>query len=108
MEACGMSGWGAPQVAVPLNDGTQLLIGPNGVQAGEQLYPLATIHDARLVSPRPETIALRLANEGLVELQPDQQGDAARALEAIYRLRPDLRPAGFEPVSSLPPTFPPP
>lgn len=103
-----MSGWGAPEVSIPLRDGAELRVGPAGVRVGDQVFSLHTLHDARLVSPAPETIALRLADERLEEYQPAQPGDAAIALEAIYRLRPDLRPAGFAPVLSLPPTFPPP
>jgi hypothetical protein len=108
MKECGMSGWGAPEVTIPLRDGTVLRVGPEGVHVGDQVFSLRALHDARLVSPAPETIALRLADERLVECQPARPGDAAVALEAIYRLRPDLRPAGFAPLHSLPPTFPPP
>jgi hypothetical protein len=103
-----MSGWGAPEVSIPLRDGAELRVGPEGVRMGDQVFSLHALHDARLVSPEPETIALRLTDERLVEYQPARPGDAAIALEAIYRLRPDLRPAGFAPVLSLPPTFPPP
>ncbi len=103
-----MSGWGAPEVSIPLRGGAELRVGPEGVRVGDQVFSLHALHDARLVSPAPETIALRLADERLVEYQPARPGDAAIALEAIYRLRPDLRPAGFAPVLSLPPTFPPP
>jgi hypothetical protein len=103
-----MNGWGAPEVSIPLRDGAELRVGPEGVRVGDQVFSLHALHDARLVSPEPETIALRLMDERLVEYQPARPGDAAVALEAIYRLRPDLRPAGFAPVHSLPPTFPPP
>jgi len=103
-----MSGWGAPEVSIPLRDGAELRVGPEGVRVGDQVFSLPALHDARLVSPAPETIALRLTDERLVEYQPARPGDAAIALEALYRLRPDLRPAGFAPILSLPPTFPPP
>ncbi|HZC76648.1 MAG TPA: hypothetical protein VE258_02805, partial [Ktedonobacterales bacterium] len=103
-----MSGWGAPEVSIPLRDGAELRVGPEGVRVGDQVFSLHALRDARLVSPAPETIAMRLADERLVEYQPARPGDAAVALEAIYRLRPDLRPAGFAPVHALPPTFPPP
>src|SRR5260221_1217259 len=103
-----MSGWGAPEVSIPLREGAELRVGPEGVRVGDQVFSLHALHDARLVSPAPETIALRLPDERLVEDQPARPGAAAIALEAIYRLRPDLRPAGFAPLHSLPPTFPPP
>jgi hypothetical protein len=103
-----MSGWGAPEVTIPLSDGAVLRVGPEGVRVGDEVFAWHALLDARLVSPAPETIALRLADERQVECQPARPGDAAVALEAIYRLRPDLRPAGFAPVHSLPPSFPPP
>lgn len=103
-----MSGGGAAWVAVPLRDGTELRVTPEGVHASDRLYEIARIQDARQVSPDPVTIALRVAGAGMVEFQPARPEDGMVALEAIFRLRPDIRPAGFEPAVAVPPTFPPP
>lgn len=102
-----MSSGGAPELAIPLRDGRELRVTPEGVHVGEQTIALASIQDARQVAPDPETIALRVAGTGLVEFQPAQPGDGALVLEAIYRLRPDLRPPGFEVRPPLPGAFPP-
>jgi hypothetical protein len=56
---------------------------------------LARIQDARQVSPNPLTIALRVAGMGLLEFEPKDAGEGRAALEALYRLRPELRPVGF-------------
>jgi hypothetical protein len=75
---------------------------------GERTFALADIQDARQVAPDPVTIALRVANERHgVELQPAQAADGALLLEALFRLRPELRPAGFELPVTLPAGFPP-
>lgn len=119
-----MSGSGAALVSIPLRDGTQLSVTPAGIQLGAAFIELARIQDARQVAPDPETFALRAAGTGLVEFQPIRPGDGAIALEALFRMRPDLRPAGFigpseghgyplpPPPPSLPypsaPGFPPP
>ena len=103
-----MSGGGAALVGIPLRDGSELRVTPEGVRTGDRLYEIERIQDARQVSPDPETIALRVAGAGLVEFQPARRGDGAVVLEAIFRLRPALRPPGFEPVHSVPPGFPPP
>lgn len=102
-----MSGGGAALVAIPLRDGTELRVTPEGVRAGDRLYEIARIQDARQVSPDPVTIALRVSGAGMVEFQPARPEDATVALEAIFRLRPDIRPAGFEPAPAMPPGFPP-
>jgi hypothetical protein len=101
-----MAGEGSPVVVIPLRDGSELHIGPEGVQVGERLYVLGSIQDARQVAPDPETIALRVAGAGLVEFQPTRPGDGAVALDALFRLRPDLRHAGFEPAPTIPRGFP--
>src|SRR5579883_259349 len=85
----------APLASILLRDGTTLQIAPDGVRAGDKVIELAKIQDARRVSPNPETIAFRVAGMGLLEYQPEREGDGATALEALYRLRPELRPAGF-------------
>ncbi|HST88666.1 MAG TPA: hypothetical protein VLJ14_09825, partial [Ktedonobacterales bacterium] len=92
-----MSGGAAPLIAIALRDGTVLRVEAVGVRLGDRLYELARIQDARQVAPDPETFALRVAGSGLVEFQPAHVGDGAVALEELFRLRPDLRPAGFEP-----------
>jgi hypothetical protein len=95
-------------ITIALRDGTHASIGSDGVRVGERLFALANIQDARQVAPDPETFALRVANERhVVELQPVQPGDGALLLEALFRLRPELRPAGFEPPVNLPAGFPP-
>jgi hypothetical protein len=100
----------APLASILLRDGTTLQIAPDGVRAGDKVIELAKIQDARRVSPNPETIAFRVAGMGLLEYQPEREGDGATALEALYRLRPELRPAGFGvPAGAYPypyPTYP--
>ena len=122
-----MGGSGAPPVSIPLRDGTQLSVTPAGIQLGAQFFELSRIQDARQVSPDPETFALRVAGAGLVEFQPTRPGDGTIALAALFRFRPDLRPAGFvgptegagyppppppaipyPPAPGYPPTFAPP
>jgi hypothetical protein len=102
-----MDGEATPGVRVAARDGGDLSVSAQGVRLGERLFPLDRIHDARQVSPNPETIALRVAGFPLVEFRPARQGEGRLALEAIYRLRPDLRPIGFEGPETVPPGFPP-
>lgn len=102
-----MSGGGESLVSIPLRDGTQLSVTSIGVQIGDRLFELARIQDARQVAPDPETVALRVAGAGLVEFQPARPGDGTVALEALFRLRPDLLPAGFT-LPSDAPVYPPP
>ncbi|HEX8035915.1 MAG TPA: hypothetical protein VF510_18815 [Ktedonobacterales bacterium] len=102
-----MSGGGMPLAAIPLRDGSQLHITQEGVKIGERFYALASIQDARQVVPEPETVALRVAGVGLVEFQPARAGDGVVALEALFRLRPELRPAGFVPQASPQAPYPP-
>ena len=105
-----------PSAAVLLRDGGELKVDAQGVHAGEAFYPLSAIQDARQIAPDPETIGMLVAGMGLVTMVLVRPGDAAIALEALYRLRPDLRPAGFYPPSgafgppqgSWPYTAPPP
>lgn len=97
-----------PIVTIPLRDGTQASVGFDRVHVGERNFAVADIQDARQVAPDPVTIALRVANEPRgVDLQPAQPGDGALVLEALFRVRPELRPAGFEPPATLPADFPP-
>lgn len=97
-----------PFVTIPLRDGTSATVGFAGVRVGDRTFALADIQDARQVAPDPVTVALRVANERhVVELQPTQPGDGALFLEAVFRLRPELRPAGFESPAMIPPEFPP-
>ena len=102
-----MDGATTPGVRVAARDGGELSVSPDGVRIGARHFPLERIQDARQVSPDPETIALRVAGFPLVEFRPARQGDGRLALEAIYRLRPDLRPVGFEGPETLPAGFPP-
>ncbi len=95
-----MSGGGVPLAVISLRDGSELHVTQAGVKIGERFYTLASIQDARQVAPDPETIALRIAGTGLVEFQPARAGDGAMALEALFRLRPELRPAGFAPPNT--------
>lgn len=90
-----MSGGATPLASIPLRDGTELQIAPDGVRNGSKVIELAKIQDARRVSPSPEIIALRVAGMGLLEYEPERDGDGTIALEALYQLRPDLRPVGF-------------
>jgi hypothetical protein len=97
-----------PIVTIPLRNGALAAVGHDGVHVGERTFALADIQDARQVAPDPVTIALRVANERhVVELQPAQAADGALLLEALFRLRPELRPAGFEAPATLPAVFPP-
>src|SRR5262249_29372288 len=74
-----------------------------------QLFEVTRLQDARQVAPDPLTIAVRVAGERqLIEFQPQQPQEGLVALEAIYRLRPDLRPAGFETPAAVPGAWPPP
>jgi hypothetical protein len=102
-----MAGSGGAMVAIPLAGGGELRVSTEAVTLGERRYELGRIQDALQVSPEPETVALRVAGAGMVEFRPARQGDGRVALEAIYRLRPELRPAGFEPMGALPQGFPP-
>lgn len=98
----------APFVTIPLQDGTQATVARDALRMGERTFAIDDIQDARQVAPDPVTIALRVANERhVVELQPAQPGDGALLLEALFRLRPELRPAGFEPPTTIPAGFPP-
>ena len=103
-----MADAGGALVVIALAEGGELRVGADAVTVGERRYELARVQDALQVSPEPETIALRVAGAGLVDFRPARQGDGRVALEAIYRLRPDLRPAGFEPATSWLPGAPPP
>jgi len=97
-----------PFVTIPLRNGALAAVGHDGVHVGERTFALADIQDARQVAPDTATIALRVANERHgVELQPAQAADGALLLEALFRLRPELRPAGFESPATLPAGFPP-
>ena len=90
-----MSGGVAPLVNIELRDGSWLQIAAESVRHGNRIIELAKIQDARQVSPNPMTIALRVAGMGLLEFEPKNAGEGLAALEALYHLRPELRPAGF-------------
>jgi hypothetical protein len=99
-----------PLVRITLRNGETVTVGHDGIHLGERLFALDDIQDARQVSPDPETIALRVAGRGMIEFQPAHAGEGQLSLEALFRLRPDLRPAGFEPPPAIPdwwPTTPP-
>jgi hypothetical protein len=109
---------------IPLRDGRTLRVDAQGVHVNDALYPLDAIQDARIVSPEPKTIGLRVAVGGLVTLVPERPEDADLALEQLYQLRPALRPAGYgnamvppyapplsylpPPLYGAPPAYPPP
>ncbi len=101
-----MSGGVAPLASITLRDGTQLQVATDGVHHGSQIISLAKIQDARRVSPNPEVIALRVAGTGLVEFEPEQSGEGSVLLEALFQLRPDLRPAGFGSQEASPSGYP--
>lgn len=98
-----------PGVTIALRDGAELRIAPDGLRVGDRFIELGRLQDARQVAPDPLTIAVRASGERqLLEFQPQQPQDGALALEAIYRLRPDLRPAGFVSPAAIPGSWPPP
>ena len=97
-----------PFLTIPLRDGSRAALGDKRMCVGEREFAVADIQDARQVAPDPQTIALRVAGERHgVELQPMQPEEGALLLEAIFRLRPALRPAGFDAPTTLPAGFPP-
>ena len=98
-----VSGGAAPLASIPLRDGTQLQVAADGVRHGSRLIEVARIQDARQVSPSPEAIALRVGGMGLLEFEPEHTGDGAVVLEALFQLRPDLRPVGFGAPADVPP-----
>jgi hypothetical protein len=99
-------GGATPLASISLRDGTQLQVAADGVHHGSRLIELAKIQDARQVSPSPEAIALRVAGMGLLEFEPERTGDGAVALEALFQLRPDLRPVGFGAPAAAPAGYP--
>lgn len=90
-----MSG-ATPLLTIPLRDGSAAELTPAGIRVGERQFELARVQDARRVVPNPETIALRVKGAGLVEFLPAREGDGDVFLGALFSLRPDLQPAGFE------------
>jgi Membrane domain of glycerophosphoryl diester phosphodiesterase len=99
-------GGATPLASILLRDGTQLQVSADGVHHGSRLIELAKIQDARQVSPSPEAIALRVAGMGLLEFEPEKTGDGAVALEALFQLRPDLRPVAFGAPAAAPAGYP--
>lgn len=98
-----------PGVTIALRDGSVLRIAPNGLHIADRFVELGRLQDARQVAPDPLTIAVRASGERqLIEFQPQQPQDGDVALETIYRLRPDLRPAGFVSPVAIPGSWPPP
>ena len=94
----------APLARIPLLDGRELVITPDGARVGERIYLMSRIQEARLLFLNPETIGLRMADIGLVEYSVARPGDGQRALDALYYLRPELRRAD----APTPAPFPPP
>lgn len=88
-----MSQQSIPPTIGRLVDGRELRVAEDGVHVADHVYPLALIREAYLLYLSPETIALSLSNVGLVEFSFERQGDGVAALEALYRLRPELRRA---------------
>src|SRR5262249_29574669 len=103
-----MTGPGVLPVTIPLRGGTELQVDVNGVSLDGRRYELDRIQDARQVAPEPGTFARRIAGVGLLEFQRERPGDGRIALEGLYRLRPELRPAGFAPFPMAPGDVPPP
>ena len=103
-----------PPTRAPLIDGRDLRVEADGVHVGEQFYPLTQIQEARMLFLRPETIALTLASVGQVEYSFARPGDGVAALEALSRLRPEMRrpdapaPALDAPAGYLASVAPPP
>lgn len=83
-----------PQVIIPLIDGRFLAIAPDGLRDGQRFFALSTLISAERLTTVPETLAFEIQKLGQVVFQPARHGDAAVALDALYRLRPKLRPAG--------------
>ncbi|MDE3228500.1 MAG: hypothetical protein KGO05_01365 [Chloroflexota bacterium] len=109
-----MSQQHVPPTSGRLIDGRELRVTEDGVQVEERAYPLSRIQEASLLFQHPETIALRLSDVGQVEFSFARQGDGLTALEALYRLRPELRradaptPAVHAPAGYFAPVAPPP
>lgn len=80
-----------PPVSGRLIDGRELRVESDGVHIGERLHPLSRMQEARLLFRRPETIGLRMSDIGQVEYSFARAGDGVAALEALCRLRPELR-----------------
>ena len=97
---------GSRETLIALRDGTRLSIGEREIRLGERAIPLSSLEEARLTATQPETITLRAQGIGVFEAQPAQPGDGAIALEAIYRVRADLRPFGYG-FPPPPPGYPP-
>src|SRR5215470_12363744 len=98
-----------PAVPIELRDGSELRITSQGLHIGDRLIEIGRLQDARQVAPDPLTIAVRASGERqIIEFQPQQPHEGVIALEAIYRLRPDLRPAGFGAPTAMPGAWPPP
>lgn len=106
-EASGQPEGNAPLVALTLRDGRSASIAPDALRIGDESFALDRLQDARQIVPEPPTIAVRIAARGLVEFTPVSTEQACLALEAIYRLRPDLRPVGFEAPAEVPAWWPP-
>lgn len=98
---------GSDGVSIPLRDGTRLRVGEREARIGERVIPLSALDDARLTATQPETLTLRVQGGDPIEAQPANPGDGAVALEAIYHVRADLRPAGSVTMTP-PPGYPPP
>lgn len=82
-----------PQVVIPLIDGRSLVITPDGLREGDRSFAFTTILHAEILATVPETLALEVKQIGQIVFQLARPGDGAVALDALYRLRPELRPA---------------
>lgn len=90
-----------------LRDGRMMNVDERGLHVGETVYSLDQIQDARIVSPEPATIGLRVASVGLVTLMPVRSEDAHAALDRLFQMRPALRPAGYGDAAQGQPASPP-
>jgi len=81
-----------PHVVIPLIDGRSLIIAPDGIRDGQRFFELSTLMRAERLSTVPESLAFEVQKLGQIVFQPARPGDAALALDALYRYRPELRP----------------
>src|SRR5579884_671856 len=93
-------------MTLTLRDGRMVGVTSGALQIGDEEFALGWLRDARQIVPDPPTVALRVAGRGLVEFTPVSAEQARLALEAIYRMRPDLRPLGFEAPTVIPDWWP--
>ena len=87
-------------VVIPLRDGRQLSVSSDGMRIGDRLYALDLMQEARILRRTPELAGVTMRDVGLVEFDPARSGDGSVILDALYRLRPALRPLNEAPLSA--------